>query len=188
MRECRNCGATLAPKNQNLACLKCQSAYLDMRFLKTYFRENDFQKLIDESKKLNSKSSHNCLLCKKQLALHFIGKDIQVESCYPCQKIWFDPEEIKKFQTYTQKRNDGKTLYFESYTSNMPMTDMVVDQTNDHSTFLTRPSRLMVGRMGVGEIMTNLALNKITDTHFFKKYPLITFILVVIFLVIYFKK
>lgn len=157
-----------------------------MRFLQPYFRPTDFQKLVQESQHVISKSSQNCVLCKKQLALHFIGKSIQVESCYPCQKVWFEHEEIKSFQKYTQLRNDGKTIYFDNGTCGLPLTSYVFNATLGNSP-LASPSAGMLIQMAQVEIVTNYVGNKIADSKFFKKYPILTFCIVVAVLIWYFK-
>lgn len=177
MRVCRNCETALIPKDKNLVCLKCHTAYLDLFFLRTYFREIDFHKLVTESKLAHSKSSQNCLLCKKQMALHFIGQNIQVESCYPCQKVWFDTEEIKKFQKYTQLRNDGIIITAEKEHSLIPFTQYLFHSTLDNNYFY--PGRQTLIETGIGEAVVNYTGNKITDSSFFKKYPVFTFALAV---------
>ncbi len=146
----------------------------------------DFQKLVTESKNLTSKSSRNCMLCKKQLALHFIGKDIQVESCYPCQKVWFESEDLQKFQRYTQLRNEGKTIRFQDGSNDLPLTTLLFDSTYDHSTFLTRPTPGFLMEVAQVELATNYVGNKISDSKFFKKYPVLTFFLVVAVIMLYF--
>lgn len=166
--------------------MRCYSAYLDMRFLQSYFRPTDFQKLVNESKQLTAKSNQNCVLCKRQLALHFIGKNIQIESCYPCQKVWFESEDLQKFQRYTHLRNEGKTIHFQDGSNDVPLTTLLFDSTYNHSSFLTRPSSgLLINALQI-ELATNYVGNKITDTNFFKKYPVLTFFLVVAVVVIYF--
>lgn len=158
-----------------------------MRFLQGYFRPIDFQKLVTESKQLLSKSSHKCVLCNNQLALHFIGKNIQVESCYSCQKVWFEREEIKKIQKYTLLRNEGKTIYLDNGTSDIPFTNFIFDETLNHSTFLTTPSAGTLVKIAQVELVTNYVGNKIADSKFFKKYPILTFCIVITVLVWYFK-
>ncbi|WP_409477321.1 hypothetical protein [Pseudobdellovibrio sp. HCB154] len=141
---------------------------------------------MNESKQMLSKSSHNCLLCKKQLALHFIGTDIQVESCFPCQKVWFDSEELKKFQLYTESRKDVKKIQLQEEASDVPITQLIFDQTYDRSVHLARHSLGLFAEMGMIEIGSNYAGNKITDTNFFKKYPILTFFLIVAVIILYF--
>lgn len=177
MRVCRNCNNQLVPQGSNLTCHSCYSAYLDMGFIKPYFRDIDFKNLLKESKAAASKSSHNCLNCKKQLALHFIAKEIQVESCFGCQKVWFDPNEIVNFQNYTLKRNQGKSITFESNDTLIPFTKYVFHKTLDNN-FLY-PGRQDLIDMATTEYVVNSIGNKVTDSNFFKKYPLLTFILIV---------
>lgn len=138
------------------------------------------------TKQMISKSRHNCLLCKKQLALHFIGTNIQVESCSPCQKIWFDAEALQKFQRYTHLRNEGKTIHLQDGSNDAPLTTLLFDNTYNHSSFLTRPSPGLLMKLAQVEFATNYVGNKITGTKFFKKYPVLTFFLIVAAVVIYF--
>ncbi|MCM2352866.1 MAG: hypothetical protein NDI63_04555 [Pseudobdellovibrio sp.] len=126
------------------------------------------------------------MFCKRQLALHFVGKEAQVESCYPCQKVWFDAEDLQKFQHYTQLRNEGKTIRFEDGFNEAPLTTLLFDSTYNHSSILTRPSSGLLMNALQTELVTNYVGNKITDTQFFKKYPVLTFFLVVAVVVLYF--
>ena len=156
-----------------------------MYSVQPYFRPTDFQKLLNESKQMVSKSSNNCLLCKKQLALHFIGTSIQVESCFTCQKIWFDSEDFKKFKLYSDSHKKGKKIQLQDEPSDVPITQLLFDHTYDQSVFLARHTLGFFGQMGEAEIASNYVGNKITDTIFFKKYPVLTFFLIVTVIVLF---
>lgn len=119
------------------------------------------------------------------MALHFIRKNIQVESCYPCRKVWFDSDEISKFQNYTNLRNEGKFLTFEDSKTLIPLTEYLLHETLD-SNYLIRPRFRTVGKMAAAEFGTNYVSNKITETSLFKKYPVLTFCLVMAVIIGYF--
>ena len=178
MRVCIHCESQLYPKDKNLICVRCTSAFVDLAFLKAYLREYDFEKLERDLINSKSKSSHNCVQCKKQMSLHLIGKDIMVEACSPCRKIWFEAGEIQKFQTYTQLRNDGKNLTFEPDDSLVPFSRYLFHR-DDDSNFFPQARLGAIASVARYEAASNLIGNKIADTKFFKKYPILTFCIVV---------
>jgi len=117
------------------------------------------------------------------MSLQLIGKDILVEACSPCQKVWFETEEINKFQTYTQLRNQGKTLTFESNNTLIPFSQHLFNNSLD-SNLMVLPQLRVIRRVAFYEATTNYVGNKITDTAFFKKHPVLTFFLVVVIVVL----
>lgn len=185
MRVCIHCESHLHPKDKNLICVKCYSAFVDLAFLKAYLREYDFEKLERDLINSKSKSSHNCVQCKKQMSLHLIGKNIMVEACSPCRKIWFEAEEIQKFQHYTQLRQNGKTLTFESNDSLVPFSQYLFHR-DDYSNLFPRARMRAIVSVARYEAASNLIGNKIADTKFFKKYPILTFCIVVAVIVGYY--
>lgn len=183
MRTCRNCHEQLIPKDKNLICTKCHSSYLDLDFLKKYFREPDYEEFERDLKTSTAKSMHNCILCKKQMALHFIANTIQVESCRPCRKVWFDQNEIEAFQKYSERRNEGRTYNSTDFNSLAPISQYIyleeseLPETFGHFTRMNRAHRFRDNALR--EAATNYLGNKITDTAFFKKRPVLTFCLIV---------
>ena len=161
--------------------MRCFSALVDFLHIKKLFSPPKYLLFLRETQLKKIISKHDCLLCKKRLGIYFVSQNIQVESCYDCQKLWFDPSEIQKFQ----HEYEVKIVQQSLYTAQIPPTD------TPHSAGLMNSGWAHVDptlatKIYLFEKTTNFVGNKITDTNFFKKYPLLTFCLIMAAIVGYF--
>lgn len=77
-----------------------------------------------------------------------------------------------------QLKNDGKFITFEEGRSSMTFTEYLFHKSLDLNV-LVKPAMYELGKLGQAEMLTNYVGNRVTDTKFFKKYPVLTFLLVV---------
>jgi Zn-finger nucleic acid-binding protein len=155
--------------------MHCYSAFVDFSHIKNLFSEPRFNQFLNESKKPTAVSQHSCIICKNRMGLHFMGKDIHVESCYRCQKIWFDPSEIRKFQEEYDRQINNQVIYKTNHKPDVaPNTEYLLEK---NPYLWMRPITPL--KLYMFETSSNYAGNRLSENKIFKKYPIFTFFLII---------